>query len=127
MKTPTLFRALAVTLPLLTGGCQTITDGANKIGSYMPTIGERCEHWECMTTTGKAKSEQIKRARAMRENPPTGPQNPQGAGAPGVPVPAGQPPMQPADIVPPPEPMNGIPDGYYNPEDRGADTGGYYK
>lgn len=50
---------LLLVLPLL-AACQTIGGWADGLGSHMPVIGERCEHWQCMTTEGRAKSDKIK-------------------------------------------------------------------
>lgn len=38
-------------------GCETIGNWADSAGSYMPVIGERCEHWQCFTESGRQQSE----------------------------------------------------------------------
>jgi len=53
-----LFGTVLLMVPL--GACQMMVNGANKLGSYMPTIGERCENWQCITSEGKAKSDALK-------------------------------------------------------------------
>ena len=40
---------IAMLLPL--SGCQAITNWAYDVGSHMPVIGERCEHWQCITAS----------------------------------------------------------------------------
>jgi hypothetical protein len=42
------------------GGCTWIGNTADSMGEHMPVIGERCEHWQCMTAQGKARSDAIK-------------------------------------------------------------------
>ncbi len=37
------------TSSLLLTSCQTIYGWADHVGSYMPVIGERCNHWQCFT------------------------------------------------------------------------------
>lgn len=55
---------------LLLGGCETIYGWANGVGSYMPVIGDRCEHWQCVTSEGQAISEAKKRQQAEMEGMP---------------------------------------------------------
>lgn len=54
-------RAL-LALCLLTGGCSWIGDTADSLGSHLPTIGERCEHWQCFTSGGREISRANKEA-----------------------------------------------------------------
>ena len=59
-------RALVITAGcLLLSGCGWIGRQADHVGSYMPVIGERCEHWQCFTSEGQAISNANK---AQREN-----------------------------------------------------------
>lgn len=53
-------------LPFLLSGCETIYNAADSIGSHLPTIGEPCRHWQCVTSSGQQKSNQIKQ---MQEAP----------------------------------------------------------
>ncbi len=34
---------------LVLAGCQTVYGAGEYLGSYMPVIGERCNHWQCFT------------------------------------------------------------------------------
>lgn len=47
---------------LLLSGCTTIGNWADRAGSHMPTIGEPCHHWQCVTESGQRRSDEIKRA-----------------------------------------------------------------
>ena len=61
VKVNKLFQTLAFSAScLLLGGCQTISGWADSVGSHMPVIGERCEHWQCITGSGQAESDAIK-------------------------------------------------------------------
>ncbi len=51
---------LLLTLPLILSGCNAIYEWADGIGKHMPTIGEPCNHWQCVTESGKKKSDEIK-------------------------------------------------------------------
>lgn len=51
---------LASAALLLTQGCQWADD----LGRHMPVIGERCENWQCFTSSGQAQSEANKRTLA---------------------------------------------------------------
>ena len=53
MRRNALFMACLLAL----SACQTISDAADGLGSYMPVIGERCEHWQCFTEEGQAISD----------------------------------------------------------------------
>lgn len=44
-------------------GCSWIDD----LGRHMPVIGERCENWQCFTSSGQAQSEATKRSLMARE------------------------------------------------------------
>jgi hypothetical protein len=61
-------RTLALLALLTLPACDWIGDTADSIGSHMPVIGERCEHWQCFTQSGKAQSE------AARQRPKGQPQ-----------------------------------------------------
>jgi hypothetical protein len=49
---------------------------ADDLGQHMPTIGERCDNWQCFTEGGREQSKMVRRARTA---PPQGPQQPQPA------------------------------------------------
>jgi|CXWL01.1.fsa_nt_gi predicted small secreted protein len=55
-------KKLLFALPLLLSGCNTIYGWADGVGKHMPTIGEPCYNWQCMTSSGQEKSDQVKRA-----------------------------------------------------------------
>lgn len=40
--------------------CTAISNVADSIGSHMPTIGEPCNHWQCITDDGQKKSDEAK-------------------------------------------------------------------
>ncbi len=40
---------------------------ADDLGRHMPVIGERCESWECFTSSGQAQSDANKRALTGRK------------------------------------------------------------
>jgi len=69
---PRLFALLGL---FALSGCSSVGDMADSMGSYMPVIGERCEHWQCFTQGGRDQSEMNKRVRAVREGgvPPEAP------------------------------------------------------
>lgn len=71
-------------LPLL-GGCETIGNWADDLGQHMPVIGERCEHWQCFTSSGQEQSEMNKRERMMQNRAASAPPAP-----PPTPPPAAQ-------------------------------------
>jgi len=59
-----------ICLPLLLSGCEW----ADRLGSNFPVFGDSCEHWQCFTAEGRAKSDAKKRAREdqqMRAAPVT--------------------------------------------------------
>ncbi len=60
------FRTLALVLPLLLGGCG-LTDWAD---ANMPVIGERCEHWQCFTSSGQEASQLNHQQRVREESAP---------------------------------------------------------
>jgi hypothetical protein len=49
-----LFALLSLT------GCQGFTKWAYKTGDHFPVVGERCEHWECMSESGRIASEKMR-------------------------------------------------------------------
>ena len=51
-------------------GCNWIGRQADAVGSHMPVIGERCEHWQCITESGRQKSDMYK-AQAREQDKPT--------------------------------------------------------
>jgi hypothetical protein len=50
---------------LLLCGCQTIGNWADSIGDHMPVIGDRCEHWQCFTSSGQQISDENKAKQAQ--------------------------------------------------------------
>lgn len=66
--------SLFCVLPLLLAGCDRVFNFADDVGSHLPTIGERCEHWQCFTEEGRAQSEMKQRMRAMASQPQPGQQ-----------------------------------------------------
>ena len=60
MKRPFSLSIATLLLLLALCGCQTIGNWADSIGNHMPVIGERCEHWQCFTSSGQQISEQNK-------------------------------------------------------------------
>jgi len=46
-------------LPFILNSCQTISGWADSLGEHMPVVGERCEHWQCFTSSGQKKNETI--------------------------------------------------------------------
>ncbi len=53
----------ALLAPALVTGCTWIGNTADSIGSHMPVIGERCEHWQCVTSGGETQSRLNQRER----------------------------------------------------------------
>lgn len=51
---------LLLMFPLFIVGCSAIANTADSIGSHLPTIGEPCHHWQCITSSGQKKSDEIK-------------------------------------------------------------------
>ncbi len=54
---------------LMLAACDTIGGWADDVGEHLPVIGERCEHWQCMTTSGQQRSEQIRRQKEQSGPP----------------------------------------------------------
>ena len=54
---------LVIALALAASGCSWVGRQADALGAYMPVVGERCEHWQCVTTAGKERSEEIRKVR----------------------------------------------------------------
>jgi|GEM_PF-1042586 len=51
--------------------CQGISNFADGIGKHMPVIGERCEHWQCFSESGRRASDANKNGTsAPLETPP---------------------------------------------------------
>jgi hypothetical protein len=63
------FRLLPLALPLMLGGCG-LTEWADK---NMPVIGQRCENWQCFTSSGQEQSK-INHEERIREE--SGPRTP---------------------------------------------------
>lgn len=53
-------RVLLVVSCWLLVGCNTIYNAADSVGSHLPTIGEPCRNWQCVTESGQRKSDEIK-------------------------------------------------------------------
>ena len=49
--------------------CAWIGRQSDALGNHMPVIGERCEHWQCFTASGRAQSEANKAAREQSDAP----------------------------------------------------------
>jgi hypothetical protein len=60
---------LLIMLPLLLAGCEW----ASGVGSHIPTVGERCEYWQCFTEYGKKRSDEIKKQREAATAKPAEP------------------------------------------------------
>lgn len=71
-----MMRALYVTVLLALGGCQWIGDTADRWGEHMPVVGERCEHWQCITVSGQKRSDEIKAQQKQQPAPPPAPAEP---------------------------------------------------
>jgi hypothetical protein len=97
---------------LLLGGCESIGNMADDIGTHLPTLSdERCEHWQCFTSDGQAQSDMNKKMREQRWE-----QEKQGEQGGQVPQdPSQQPPLQP---VPAQQPSNYNPAPEMNPYDN---------
>lgn len=54
-------RLIFIMLALSVSGCTWIGRQADALGGYMPVVGERCEHWQCLTKSGQERSEEIKK------------------------------------------------------------------
>ena len=57
-------------LPLVLCSCAWIGRQADAAGEYMPVIGDRCEHWQCMTASGQAESDAIKAQQQAEQKQP---------------------------------------------------------
>lgn len=60
-------RFSVILIPLLASGCTAIGNWADSVGSNFPTIGEPCNHWQCVTSSGQQKSEELKRAEQKKQ------------------------------------------------------------
>jgi hypothetical protein len=58
---------LPATLPL--SGCDWIGKQADNLGEHMPVVGERCEHWQCITPSGQAASDTNKQKMQQAGHP----------------------------------------------------------
>lgn len=54
-------------LVMATAGCSWIGRQADALGSHMPVIGERCEHWQCITKSGRQTSDMYKQQMEQEE------------------------------------------------------------
>lgn len=52
----------------LLSGCETIYNAADSLGSHMPTIGEPCHNWQCVTSEGQRQSDMNKRMEEAAKN-----------------------------------------------------------
>jgi len=64
-----MIRLLCIAALLGISGCDWIGRQADALGEYMPVIGERCEHWQCVTSSGQAKSDKIKEKKEQTIQP----------------------------------------------------------
>lgn len=62
-------RAIII-LPLLLSGCDTIYGWADSVGKHLPTIGEPCRSWQCVTDSGQRKSDETKWLDEASQKPP---------------------------------------------------------
>lgn len=63
-------RSFVLVIPMLLAGCQAISDGADSLGSHLPTFGERCYHWQCFTEGGQRASDRNKAIETLSKTPP---------------------------------------------------------
>jgi hypothetical protein len=56
-----------ILLIFILSSCTAIGNFADSIGSHLPTIGEPCNHWQCVTSSGQQKSEEVKRAEQKKQ------------------------------------------------------------
>jgi hypothetical protein len=66
LRTITQYSA-SIALILAMPGCNWVGRQADALGSHMPVIGERCEHWQCLTKSGRQTSEMYKQQQAEQE------------------------------------------------------------
>lgn len=59
-------------LPL--ASCDWMGRQADALGEHMPVIGERCEHWQCVTSSGQAQSDYNKAMQQRQHAPQPAPQ-----------------------------------------------------
>lgn len=106
----TFTRMLLVSAPLiLLQGCEWADD----LGRHMPVIGERCENWQCFTSSGQAQSEATKRSLEAQKRTPINPQQqPQQATPQAQPQPQQEKARTPYDMTP--EELNDMPSPYSN-------------
>ena len=69
---------------LACAACDTIGNWMDNLGEHMPVVGERCEHWQCLTEEGRQRSDEIKQEK-MRPAPPPGAPPDKAAAAPPAP------------------------------------------
>lgn len=106
----------AILLPL--SACDTVYGFAEDVGSHLPTVGERCEHWQCVTGGGREQSEMKKRMRTMEgEQPPPAGAAPGAPGAASGRKPVPQNPARPAPGVQPPAAPAAPKSAAHNPYD----------
>jgi hypothetical protein len=79
-------KKLLLIMPLILSGCSTIYDWADGVGKHMPTIGEPCRHWQCITESGQRKSEDTKWLEEVSQKPPVPKKSPQSETAPEPPA-----------------------------------------
>jgi hypothetical protein len=91
-------RIAFVLLTLATTGCNSISNGADSLGSHLPVIGEPCAHWQCITSEGREQSDAIKEEQQRaREQQIKDAQSPQPATPAPAKVPAKDDPYNPYD------------------------------
>lgn len=93
------FSILLVTSASLSG-CQWIGDRADDLGDHLPVIGERCEHWQCFTESGRAQSRARTAYRNAKDAPPAAGKQPSPSVAPQSMPQAPATPEEPEDSYP---------------------------
>lgn len=68
-------KKIIIILPLILSGCDTVYGWADSVGKHMPTLGEPCNNWQCVTNEGQKKSDQNKWLDEATQKPPV-PKNP---------------------------------------------------
>lgn len=54
-------------------GCTAIGNWADQLGSHMPVIGERCNHWECFSSSGQMQSSYNEQMQERQKDEPKDP------------------------------------------------------
>jgi hypothetical protein len=60
-------KILLIGLCAALGGCQSIGDWADDVGTHLPVLSDQsCEHWQCFTSDGQAESDMNRKMREER-------------------------------------------------------------